>query len=458
MSSEQNSSRWLRVPWRLAGAAVLLIFIALLWWSGTRESPLDKEITRRLAELRASGEPIDAQDLARLFPNPPPSEDAGVLLTNILAFAEENAPPLASPIVNPKAVLTRDNPLSEPVIEELRAYRERTQEYLNQWPQSWPTGTRFVPYWAHGMSTTNMGNLTLIQVRQLQLAQMLATLALLATEENDPRQAADMLERSFQLSRAIPSDSLVNHMIRQAVVRLGATATERSLNRTHFDNRQLRRIAQSLPPLGTNRFTDALQGEHCQGIWVLGELKAGKSADLMFPGRIRNEKWWERMWRRLKLHQRAYSDEDFASYLAIYQSALEIARQPSAQSPSRAEQLMRSYDTNATSEWGRGQVTWSKAFKASLEADARLAALHTSLAVESYRLAHSGKIPAGLPELVPDFLPAVPRDPFDGQPLRFKTLPRGYVIYSIGADGVDDGELEKPNNAVRYDVTITVER
>ena len=458
MSSEQNSSRWLRVPWRLAGAAVLLIFIALLWWSGTRESPLDKEITRRLAELRASGEPIDAQDLARLFPNPPPSEDAGVLLTNILAFAEENAPPLASPIVNPKALLTRDNPLSEPVIEELRAYRERTQEYLNQWPQSWPTGTRFVPYWAHGMSTTNMGNLTLIQVRQLQLAQMLATLALLATEENDPRQAADMLERNFQLSRAIPSDSLVNHMIRQAVVRLGATATERSLNRTHFDNRQLRRIAQSLPPLGTNRFTDALQGEHCQGIWVLGELKAGKSADLMLPGRIRNEKWWERMWRRLKLHQRAYSDEDFASYLAIYQSALEIARQPSAQSPSRAEQLMRSYDTNATSEWGRGQVTWSKAFKASLEADARLAALHTSLAVESYRLAHSGKIPAGLPELVPDFLPAVPRDPFDGQPLRFKTLPRGYVIYSIGADGVDDGGLEKTNNAVKYDVTITVER
>ena len=456
MSSEQNSSRWLRVPWRLAGAAVLLIFIALLWWSGTRESPLDKEITRRLAELRASGEPIDAQDLARLFPNPPPSEDAGVLLTNILAFAEENAPPLASPIVNPKALLTRDNPLSEPVIEELRAYRERTQECLNQWPQSWPTGTRFAPYWAHGLSMTNMGILKLIQVRQL--AQMLATLALLATEENDPRQAADMLERSFQLSRAIPSDSLVNHMVRQAVVRLGATATERSLNRTHFDSGQLRRIAQSLPPLGTNRFTDALQGEHCQGIWVLGELKAGKSADLMFPGRIRNEKWWERMWRRLKSHQRAYSDEDFASYLAIYQSALEIARQPSAQSPSRAEQLMRSYDTNATSEWGRGQVTWSKAFKASLEADARLAALHTSLAVESYRLAHSGKIPAGWPELVPDFLPAVPRDPFDGQPLRFKTLPRGYVIYGIGADGVDDGGLEKTNNAVRYDVTITVER
>ena len=51
-----------------------------------------------------------------------------------------------------------------------------------------------------------------------------------------------------------------------------------------------------------------------------------------------------------------------------------------------------------------------------------------------------------------------PFAPENGQPLRFKPLPRGYVIYSIGADGVDDGGLEKTNNAVKYDVTVTVER
>ena len=63
-----------------------------------------------------------------------------------------------------------------------------------------------------------------------------------------------------------------------------------------------------------------------------------------------------------------------------------------------------------------------------------------------------------LAKLVPDFLPAVPRDLIDGQPLRFKTLARGYVVYSIGADGMDEGGLKKTNGAAKYDVTFTVER
>jgi len=47
-------------------------------------------------------------------------------------------------------------------------------------------------------------------------------------------------------------------------------------------------------------------------------------------------------------------------------------------------------------------------------------------------------IPTGFPiadALVPGQLSAVPADPFDGKPLRFKRLTKGYVIYSIGKDG-----------------------
>jgi len=36
-----------------------------------------------------------------------------------------------------------------------------------------------------------------------------------------------------------------------------------------------------------------------------------------------------------------------------------------------------------------------------------------------------------LAALVPDYLSAVPRDPLDNQPLRFKKFLRGYVVYSI---------------------------
>ncbi len=33
----------------------------------------------------------------------------------------------------------------------------------------------------------------------------------------------------------------------------------------------------------------------------------------------------------------------------------------------------------------------------------------------------------------------MPLDPFDGQPLRYKVVADGVLIYSVGLDGVDDG-------------------
>jgi hypothetical protein len=86
----------------------------------------------------------------------------------------------------------------------------------------------------------------------------------------------------------------------------------------------------------------------------------------------------------------------------------------------------------------------------------------TALAVERFRLAH-GNLPEKLDEIVPQFLSAVPSDPFDGQPLRYHRLEKGYVIYSIGSDGHDDGGREKPadwksSDRTTYDITFTVER
>ena len=62
----------------------------------------------------------------------------------------------------------------------------------------------------------------------------------------------------------------------------------------------------------------------------------------------------------------------------------------------------------------------------------------TALAAERYRRARGGW-PDSLQKLVPDFLDAVPRDPYDGAPLRYRRLDDGLVVYSVGPDGTDDG-------------------
>jgi hypothetical protein len=59
------------------------------------------------------------------------------------------------------------------------------------------------------------------------------------------------------------------------------------------------------------------------------------------------------------------------------------------------------------------------------------------LAAERYRRAHDAW-PPSLDALVPSHLAAVPLDPYDGAPLRYKQLPDGVVIYSVGYDMVDD--------------------
>jgi len=68
-----------------------------------------------------------------------------------------------------------------------------------------------------------------------------------------------------------------------------------------------------------------------------------------------------------------------------------------------------------------------------------LRCLGVAIAIERYRLANKGQWPDTLAQLTPKFLPEVPLDPFDGEPLRYKTLSDGVVVYSVGPDEADDG-------------------
>jgi hypothetical protein len=126
----------------------------------------------------------------------------------------------------------------------------------------------------------------------------------------------------------------------------------------------------------------------------------------------------------------------------------------------RVGDLFDHYGTNVESEVAQMVVpSYPKAVRAAVERRATADATQTALAVERFRLAHNGEVPESLAAVTPQYLSAVPRD-VDGKPLRFKKLARGYVIYSIGADGVDNGGKERASNTATngYDITFTVER
>ena len=70
--------------------------------------------------------------------------------------------------------------------------------------------------------------------------------------------------------------------------------------------------------------------------------------------------------------------------------------------------------------------------------DARRQQALAALALERFFVKHA-RYPAALAELTPEFLPAIPNDPCDGKPLRYRTTPAGrYQLWSVAFDGKDD--------------------
>ena len=69
------------------------------------------------------------------------------------------------------------------------------------------------------------------------------------------------------------------------------------------------------------------------------------------------------------------------------------------------------------------------------EVETSLSAVRISVALHRFERRH-GFWPADLDALVPEFLSEVPRDPYDGQPLRYR--PELGVVYAIGQNLLDD--------------------
>jgi hypothetical protein len=88
----------------------------------------------------------------------------------------------------------------------------------------------------------------------------------------------------------------------------------------------------------------------------------------------------------------------------------------------------------------------------------------TALALAEWRLDHGYKMPCypdRLDELVPKYLPAVPIDPFADMPLVYERRGDGYVLASVGQNGVYDGGLDMRGwiaGGEWYDTPQTVDR
>jgi len=81
----------------------------------------------------------------------------------------------------------------------------------------------------------------------------------------------------------------------------------------------------------------------------------------------------------------------------------------------------------------------SRSLQTTLRMEAARDVVVAAIALKRFQLKH-GQWPESLAEVVPEFLPSVPIDSYDGKPLRYHPNGDGtYWLYCVGDDGVDDG-------------------
>jgi hypothetical protein len=122
--------------------------------------------------------------------------------------------------------------------------------------------------------------------------------------------------------------------------------------------------------------------------------------------------------------------------LRAYNDLVEAAKLPPVQAQARLQQAMTVLRGSSQPDAVREFLNPGLAQRAQQHALLRSAV--AALAAERFRRQH-GHWPDNLNALVPALLLDVPPDPQDGMPLRYRRLPTGVVIYSIGPDAVDNG-------------------
>ena len=82
---------------------------------------------------------------------------------------------------------------------------------------------------------------------------------------------------------------------------------------------------------------------------------------------------------------------------------------------------------------------------------ARVESAKFAIALRLYCMKH-GAYPDSLDALVPEFLDKLPLDPFSGKPYVYRRDGSGFVVYSVGHNGVDDGGVEVTGDRDKGDI------
>jgi hypothetical protein len=448
---EVRQSRKRRWPWILGGALVLAVAAVQIY-----RLTLRHHARQELAAVRAKGYPASAEELHSWPANIPEGENAAFMILDAIdrlappdvGFSGIDWPIRSGELAREEKVFFRtlvsDN---EAALEELRA---DLRFEISRFPVDWSLG--FGALLPH-----------LSKVKDLVL--LFRAEALVHAAQDQPDLAVKSLVDGLALARSLDLEPLlISQLVRIACLSIMISALEDLLSRHGLPEAQLQELSVALQRAESQTpFTRGLVGELCMGSEVFRVRPAELAVYL-------GESGMDSPWVRVAYPLYALTglrERDFLFYLRTMRQMIEVSELPVATGLVRGREYQKETERLIASRklliFSRMLLpSLNKASMRAAENEARLRCAGTALGLERYRRLHGEQLPDELASLAGAFLASVPADPFDDQPLRYRKLDRGYVIYSVGPDLTDDGGLEKKSSRHGLrppgDVTFIVER
>lgn len=284
------------------------------------------------------------------------------------------------------------------------------------------------------------------QQKTREFAVLLDLDALGLAQEGDIKGALASARACINAGNALEHEPfLISVLIRIAVHQVAMKSVERSLALGEAPAPDLEQVQNALWPWTRSPgLVLALRGERAamdRAARLLAEgTFDGKLLEaLLRDGPSQRVDWAEGAWNWLTSpNWQSAAQQGRPELLRILTRAVENAKLPPEKQAAAEDELEQEVKTNAGPLVRLLLPATQKTAEAGRRGMAYALSMHTLVGCERHRLKH-GKWPDKLEALVPEFIPEVPKDPFDGKPLRYKAWADGVVVYSVGANGKDDG-------------------
>ncbi len=291
-----------------------------------------------------------------------------------------------------------------------------------------------------------------------QGAKMLKLEAVLYAEKAKPQLATDSVTAIFGVARSLAKEPiLVSQLVRISCEALAVSALEKVVNRTELTDEQLVKLSQILENADDSTgIVRAFAGERCIVVEFLKDPTSYDPSIFSNPPPLSTP-----LVTLCKIT--GLADTDALLCIDLMSNDMEIMQlEPHYRKEAvEAVEAKRNKISKIHILLNIAMPSLSRCITLDLRGIARLRTARVALAVERYRLA-TGTLPDTLGELTPTYIAIIPKDPFDGKDLRYQKLGTGFVVYSVGEDGQDDGGKERPPCKKRknesYDVTFIIER